>query len=74
MTRPFLESEGAEAEESGPGLAAEAGAARVAGVGRAHRPLAQVAREPRRAVAVPAWTAATPRLNKFIQALVRVGI
>ena len=54
FNQSFLEAEGAEAEEAGAGLAAEAGAARVAGVGRAHRPLAEVPGEAGRAVAVPA--------------------
>ena len=49
----FLVTQGTKAQEPRPGLAAEAGAARVAGVGRADRPLAEVAGEAGRAVAVP---------------------
>ena len=53
FNQSFLEAEGAETEEARAGLAAEAGTARVAGVGRAHRPLAEVSGEAGRAVAVP---------------------
>ena len=53
MNQSFLVAEGAQTEEARAGLAAEAGTARVAGVGRAHRPLAEVSGEAGRAVAVP---------------------
>ena len=59
----FLVTQGAEAQEPGSGLAAEAGAAGVAGVGRADRTLAEVPGEPGRAVAVPGTVFRAPHLK-----------